>query len=376
MLHSSSDMYGASKILLITVLQLRDAGHEVHVVLSEQGPLADAIRKEGIEVHVIRLGILRRKYFGPSGLLNRLKVMRNAHRDLIRLANEKQITHLYSNTTAVLVGAWVARDLEIFHTWHIHEIIAKPKWLAWILGKLVGKCADQVIVVSQAVKEFWSGIISDKELTVVYNGIDYSSYINAKPSLRKELSIPEDHLLIGMIGRISHWKGQGYFLDIAKKLIQTHPNLSFVIAGDAFPGSEYLVTEMQQKIKVLGLEKEVYILGFRTDIPEILASLDIFVLPSILPDPLPTVILEAMASGKAVVATAHGGAREMVADHKTGYLIPWNDASKAAEVILPLIQHEERRLEMGSKGRERVLDQFSLEAFRKNMLECFSRAAV
>src|SRR5690606_15879524 len=147
MLHSSSDMYGASKILLITVLQLRDAGHEVHVVLSEQGPLADAIRKEGIEVHVIRLGILRRKYFSPSGLLNRLKVMRNAHRDLIRLANEKQITHLYSNTTAVLVGAWVARDLEIFHTWHIHEIIAKPKWLAWILGKLVGKCADQVIVV-------------------------------------------------------------------------------------------------------------------------------------------------------------------------------------------------------------------------------------
>lgn len=376
MLHSSSDMYGASKIFLITVLLLRDAGHEVYVVLSEEGSLAEAIRKEGVEVRIIRLGILRRKYFNPSGLLDRLKVTRKAHRALVRLAKQKQITHLYSNTTAVLVGAWVARKLGIFHTWHIHEIIAKPKWLAWILGKLVGKYADQVIVVSQAVKEFWSGIIPDKELTVVYNGIDYSSYINAKPSLRKELSLPEDHLLIGMIGRISYWKGQGYFLDIAKKMAQAYPNLSFVIAGDVFPGSEHLGTEMQQKIKALALEKQVYALGFRTDVPEILASLDIFVLPSILPDPLPTVILEAMASGKPVVATAHGGAREMVADHETGYLIPWDDAAEAVEIILPLIQQEERRLEMGNKGRERVLEQFSLEAFRKNMLRCFSRAAV
>ena len=110
MLHSSSDMYGASKIFLITVLLLRDAGHEVYVVLSEEGLLAEAIRKEGVEVRIIRLGILRRKYFNPSGLLNRLQVIRNAHRELVKLVREKQTTHLYSNTTAVLVGAWVAKE--------------------------------------------------------------------------------------------------------------------------------------------------------------------------------------------------------------------------------------------------------------------------
>ena len=374
MLHSSSDMYGASKIFLISILLLRDAGHEVYVVLSEEGSLAEAIRKEGVEVRIIRLGILRRKYFSPSGLLNRLQVIRNAHRELVKLAKEKQITHLYSNTTAVLVGAWVARDLRIFHTWHIHEIIAQPKWLAWILGKMVGRYANQVIVVSQAVREFWSLIIPGKELAVVYNGIDYSSYINPELYLRNELSIPDDHLLIGMIGRISHWKGQGYFLEIAKTLTEAHPNLSFVVAGDAFPGSEHLVTEMQQKIKALGLEKQVHTLGFRTDVPEILASLDIFVLPSILPDPLPTVILEAMASGKPVVATARGGAREMVKDTETGYLIPWDDASNAAGMMLPLIEKKELRLEMGSKGRKRVLEYFSLEAFRRNMLQRFSQA--
>ncbi len=372
MLHSSSDMYGASKIFLITLLQLKDAGHAVYVVLSEEGALAEAIRKEGVEVHIIRLGILRRKYFNPSGLFNRLQVIRNAHRELVTLVKEKQITHLYSNTTAVLVGAWVARDLRIFHTWHIHEIIAQPRWLAWILGKMVGKYANRVIVVSQAVKEFWNQIIPHKDLTVIYNGIDYSSYMNAAASLRKELAVPEERLLVGMIGRISHWKGQGYFLDMAKKITEIHPDVAFVIAGDAFPGSEQLVTEMQRKIIALGLEKQVYTLGFRTDVPEILASLDIFVLPSILPDPLPTVILEAMASGKPVVATAHGGACEMVVDHETGYLIPWDDASQAVEIIQPLIKQENLRKEMGRKGRERVLEHFSLEAFRRNIGESFA----
>src|SRR5690606_38430326 len=114
MLHSSSDMYGASKIFLIMVLLLRDAGHEVYVVLSEEGELAQEIRKEGVEVHIVRLGILRRKYFNPKGLINRIKVIKDARVSLVELAKQREITHVYSNTTAVLVGAWVARELGIF----------------------------------------------------------------------------------------------------------------------------------------------------------------------------------------------------------------------------------------------------------------------
>src|SRR5690554_51395 len=371
MLHSSSDMYGASKIFLIMVLLLRDAGHEVYVVLSEEGELAQAIREEGVQVHIIRLGILRRKYFSPQGLINRIKVIKDAHRSLVSLVKQKEVNHIYSNTTAVLVGAWVARELGVFHTWHIHEIIVQPKWLARSLGKIVGKYADSIIVVSRAVSHFWSRFITKKDLRVIYNGLDYSLYLNSEATLRKELSIPDDQLLIGMIGRISQWKGQGYFLDIAHQLLKAHPKLAFVIAGDAFPGSEHLVTEMQQKIAALGLEDNVFTLGFRTDVPEIMAALDIFVLPSILPDPLPTVILEAMASGKPVVATSHGGAAEMVKDGQTGYVIPWDDASNAADRMLPLIQEKELRLEMGRKGRQRVLEHFSLESFRRNIGECF-----
>jgi glycosyltransferase involved in cell wall biosynthesis len=371
MLHSSSDLYGASKIFLITALLLRDSGCYVKVVLSEEGPLADQLQREGINVSIIRLGVLRRKYFNPSGLINRLGVLKSAYKQILKLLKEENINHIYSNTTAVLVGAWVARSQKIYHTWHIHEIIVQPIWLAALLGKIVESSSDQVIVVSEAVKYFWSKYVSSEKIKVVYNGIDYTPYFEPKRKIRNELAIGNDYLLVGMVGRVSHWKGQSYFLDVADQLCRSYSNLVFIIVGDAFPGSEHLIEEMRQKIKNIGLEKRVHTLGFRSDVPEILSELDIFVLPSILPDPFPTVILEAMASRKPVVATTHGGACEMIKENDTGYLIPWDDASKAAAKMIPLIEGEELRLEMGKKGRERVLEYFSLEAFQRNMEKCF-----
>jgi glycosyltransferase involved in cell wall biosynthesis len=372
MLHSSSDLYGASKIFLISALLLRDAGHQVDVVLSEEGPLSDKLRKEGLEVSIIRLGILRRKYFNVKGLLNRARILRNAHSGIADLVKEKRINHIYSNTSAVLLGAWVSRSLKVFHTWHIHEIITKPRWLAAILGKIIGSSSDQIIVVSGAVKTFWSKYIPVKKLKVIYNGLHYGPYQDPIKLLRKELDINQDYLLIGMIGRVSHWKGQSYFLEIAGQLCQSYSNLVFIIVGDAFPGSEHLYEEMRLQIIKKGLEKRVHTLGFRSDIPEILAELDIFVLPSILPDPFPTVILEAMAAGKPIVATAHGGACEMVKENETGYLIPWENVSMAVTKMIPLIDDGKLRRAMGKSGRERVLEHFSLEAFRRNMERCFT----
>ena len=305
MLHSSSDLYGASKIFLITALLLRDSGCYIRVVLSEEGPLSDQLRLQGVNVSIIRLGVLRRKYFNIPGLINRIRVLKSANKQIRKLIKEEDINHIYSNTTAVLVGAWLAKSQKIFHTWHIHEIIVQPKWLAALLGKMVESSADQAIVVSEAVKNSWSKYVSSNKIKVVYNGIDYEPYFEPEKKIRKELAIGKDYLLIGMVGRVSHWKGQSYFLEVADQLCKSYSNLVFIIVGDAFPGSEHLFEEMSKKIKTIGLENRVHTLGFRSDVPEILSELDIFVLPSILPDPFPTVILESIAAGKPIVATGH-----------------------------------------------------------------------
>ena len=368
-LHSSSDLYGASKILLTLVNALIERGHVPVVVLSESGPLALALKKLGVKVHFIKLGILRRKYFNLPGIINRLLVTFKAQKRLKEIVSAESIDTIYSNTTGVLVGAWVASRMNIRHIWHIHEITVNPKWFVRFTGFLVNKYSNHVIVVSKAVKSHWLHYIDEDKIEIVYNGIDYSSYLTDKTDLRRELSLGDDAVLIGMVGRVHFWKGQDYFLKMAKELEEVDSRIVFIMVGDVFPGYEGLSVQIDELKRDLGLTEKVYNLGFREDIGNVMNALDIFVLPSTNPDPLPTVILEAMASGRPVVATNHGGAIEMVLDNKTGLLIPWDDEVAASEKIKPIILNKELRIQMGEKGRMRVLNNFSLSHFGRRISE-------
>ncbi len=371
MLHGSSDLYGASKIFLNSIAALREAGHQVTVVLSEDGPLAKELESLGIDLHLHKLGILRRKYFNLPGLLNRVKTIWKAKKFLEKLITEKQITHLYSNTSAVLVGAFVAKKRDIRHIWHLHEILVGPQWFVSLMGMLINRYADLVVVVSQAVWDNWKSKVSESKMHLLYNGIDYSPYLLQSTDIRNEIPEADGKILIGMIGRVNHWKGQPYFLDMAKVLIQEYQNIHFLIVGDAYPGTEVYITDMLEKIESLGLQRHITYLGYREDIPAILKSLDIFVLPSILPDPLPTVILEAMASSKPVIATQHGGACEMIIHDETGYLIPWDNAEVGAQFIGKLIADKNKREEMGEKGKVRVLEKFSSDTYQTKFIKLF-----
>jgi glycosyltransferase involved in cell wall biosynthesis len=172
-----------------------------------------------------------------------------------------------------------------------------------------------------------------------------------------------------MVARVHFWKGQTYFLDIAAQLKSRHSNLKFIMVGDAFPGYEYLYDEIRTRINSHQLEEDVIDLGYREDISRILYDLDIFILPSIQPDPLPTTIIEAMSSGKPVVATNHGGAPEMLKEGETGFLIPWNNAIEAANKIDSLIIDTGLRERMGKAGKLRVKDIFSLKKHEQEIIK-------
>ena len=110
----------------------------------------------------------------------------------------------------------------------------------------------------------------------------------------------------------------------------------------------------------------VFYLGYRADIPEVLASLDLLVLPSTSQDPLPTVVLEAMAAAKPVLATAQGGALEMIVENETGKFIPIANAQQAATILANLLSDKIALKEMGKAGRSRVEREFSPAAFAEN----------
>lgn len=370
-LHSSSDLYGASRCVFRTVDALEASGFQSIVVLSDEGPLAAMLREKGTAVSIVKLGIMRRKYMNPKGLLNRLKCLYKANGALSKLIKKENVSLVYSNTAAVWIGAWLAKKKRLRHIWHIHEIIVTPTWFKKFIEKYVTYTGDLALCVSQAVIENMKPNVPAYMMKLVYNGIDYLPFKEAHYDLKAELGIAKDTILIGMIARVHFWKGQPYFLDVAKALAARHDHLHFVMVGDAFEGYEYLYDEINAKVEANGLTDKVSNLGYRTDIPKIMSGLDIFMLPSVLPNPLPTTVLEAMAAAKPVIATAHGGATEMVIDGETGYLVPWDEAEKASLAFDELIESPSKRHSMGQAGQERVIEHFSIEAYKENMGKVF-----
>lgn len=366
-LQSSSDLYGSGKIIWQVLRLYKREGFNPIVLLTGPGPMESILKSEGFTVYIQNLGILRRKYVNPLGLLNRIDKNLKAYQFLNQLHEKYHFELVYSNTLAVIIGAYWAKRKQIPHIWHIHEILAGPKPLVKLLSTLLDSSTVNPIAVSQAVASNWQPHLKKAKIQVIHNGIPYEDFLTKHPLAKKELGLPEGQLIIGMIGRINPWKGQLYFLQIAEILCKKYPNIHFVLVGDPFAGYESILGEILEKIKISGLENRVSYLGFRSDIPTILQAFDIFVLPSILPDPFPTVILEAMASGKPVVATKPGGSEEMLVDSKTGFLIPMANVSLGVEAIEKLILNPDLLKAFGDSAQVRVLSEFSLEAFEEKI---------
>jgi len=368
-LHSSSELYGASKILIQVLEVVIDLGYSPLVILPGPGPLKEAISSLGIEVEIYNLAILRRKYFNFSGLFNRANRFWKAYKRLDTIIKERDIQLIYSNTLAVMVGAVYASKAKIPHVWHIHEIIQSPLIVTKLLSKIIDLSTSRPIAVSDAVRDHWKKYLKKSSPEVIYNGIDYLPYVHEFDVKRHEfLALPKGKIIVTMIGRINPGKGQLFFLEIAKKLTERHGRkVHFLMVGDAYPGYEFIDHQIEEFILDHLPPNQVTKLAFRNDIPQILNASDVFVMPSILPDSFPTVILEAMAAGLPIVATKSGGASEMVEDGVSGFLIPIKDVELGVEKISILIKNEGLAKTMGQFARSQVQQQYNLEAFNNNI---------
>jgi glycosyltransferase involved in cell wall biosynthesis len=372
-LHVVSDMYGSSKVLLQAVTSLKQKGHNVCVVVSEEGPLTIALQNAGIQTKIIRLGILRRRYFNFLGIINRAVVLTRAFFALKKLCKAQQIDLIYTNTAPVVVGGLLAKFTGIKNVWHLHEILEKESFMHRFFGKLINATASKVMVVSNAVYYNWAGVIDKSKMVTVYNGYkaDDVAAVNVAPAitnLREHLGITSNTVVVGMVGRINNIKGQPYFIEIAAAAKAAGLNCHFVMIGDAYTGYEYLYKTLEQQIQNLGLQDMVTNLYYQPNAASLIKDLDIFVLPSIKPDSFPVVVLEAMAAGKPVLATAQGGVLEQIDDCVTGFLVPINDAKTATEKLGVLVNSLFIRTKMGEAGKQKLQTQFSEEAFNVNIV--------
>jgi glycosyltransferase involved in cell wall biosynthesis len=369
-------MYGSSKVLLQAVIALKARGHKVCVVVSEKGPLTDALELEGIETKIIRLGILRRRYLNAQGLLNRAGVLTRSFFALKKLCKQNQIDIIYTNTAPVIIGGILSKFTGIKNVWHLHEILEPSSFMHRFFGWLINATAQKVIVVSDAVYNNWAGRIDGGKMVKVYNGfeasdinVDVNVGANASADLRDQLNLNNNTVLVGMVGRVNLIKGQFYFIQIAAAAKAAGLNCHFVMIGDAYKGYEYLYPQLESQIATLGLQNSITNLYYQPNAAALIQQLDIFVLPSIKPDSFPVVILEAMAAGKPIIATNQGGAQEQIDDCVTGFLVPINDATIAAQKLGVLVNNPDMRTRMGQAGTKKLEEQFSLATFNKNIVD-------
>lgn len=382
-LNSSNELYGADRSLLRLVKALDRERYEPFVVLPNdlpyEGYLANELKLADVDYQEIQLGVLRRKYSTPLGIFKLLVRIISSSNYLAKYSRENSINLIHSNTAAVLSGAGLSRMVQVPHIWHMREIITNPLWLKHAIAFLLHHFADTIIAVSGPVKDSLLAVdpkLADK-VEIVHNGIDPSPYNNIDNwiinDLRRSWGISDEDIIIGMIGRISPGKGQVYLVKACAQILKSRTDVRLVIVGGSIPGNSDHRDNLTNLIAAYGLQDRIILEDFRTEIGPILSAFDIFVLPSIHPEAFPTAVLEAMAAGKPVIATAHGGATEQIINDVTGILVSPSDESEMTLAVQSLIDNARLRQEIGIAGREFLLNNFTLDRYINKIEKIYQR---
>lgn len=373
-LHAGAEMYGADKVLLELIKGLDSKEFEAHVILPNDGVLVEALRQVGAKVSVLDYPILRRKYFNPKGIADYISSYNFYAKQIALYARQHSIDMVHNNTAAVLEGIYLKRKLKLPLIWHVHEIIVKPKAISDFINMLMGRYADKIVTVSQAVANHikQSPFIKDSQVEVIYNGVDNTVYYPMDASsIREKFDIAQDALVIGMIGRVNAIKGQNDFIEAVEPLLEKNEQAVAFLAGGVFPGEEWRLEELDKRIASSSVLSQIHRIDYYDKTSELYNMFDIFVLPSIKPDSLPTVVLEAMACSKPVVGYNNGGIAEMVVDDKSGCLVKPNRPQELSNAISLLLGSSEKREKFGRVGYQRQRELFSLESYIKNFSEFY-----
>ena len=224
------------------------------------------------------------------------------------------------------------------------------------------KHIDWFICVSQASYESIRMNIGKKPATVVYNGLDMNDYCLEKIQIDPGINaLKKSRRLVGIFGRIVEWKGHLTFIRAAAKIFEKFPDTVFVITGDDLSPQKFFLNQVKKEISNLKLNDHFIFTGWREKTSSVVYGLDVVVHPSILPEPFGLSVIEAMALGKAVVASSLGAIPEIIDDGQDGLLFNSKDADDLAEKIVQLISDDELRKSLGRRARLKVQNNFTID---------------
>lgn len=344
---------GAERLLVDVVRNLEPGRFESLVCcIQEKGALAAELEAAGVAVHCLDRMQTKRFDWGAVSAIKHL--LRRERIDLVHC-------HLYHANLYGRIAAWLAGVPAVVS---VHNTYTRVKLHRRLLNRLLARVTARIIAVSDETRRDilrYDGVPDEKVVTI-YNGIDVRRVASGltRAQARQRLGIGEQSIAVGCVGRLEEQKGHRFLFEALAILGREAPPLAARIRT-LVVGDGRLRGQLEDQVRALALEPRVTFLGTRSDVPDILKALDLYVMPSRW-EGLSIAMLEAMAAELAVIISDVGGVGRVLGNDEFGLRVPPADPRRLAQAIRDLAEQPARREALGRAARQRVVDAFSAEA--------------
>lgn len=358
--HAESSLgWGGQEIRIASEMRaLRDRGYRLGLVAQPDSQILARIREDGFPVHAVRM----------RGALD---VVAAATIARILRAEGVQILNTHSSVDA-WVGGFAARWLgvPVVRTRHLAIRIRRnplaPRVYTWLADRVVTTGEDgRDILIRQA------GVAPER-IVAIPTGVDTERFHPERADrlrLRRELGIPEDTPVVGIVAVIRRRKGHLILLEAMLSPPLREQGVHLVVAGEG-----PIRGPVEARVEALGLRERVHFLGYREDVPDVLAACDVVALPSIMGEGVPQTILQALALGRPVVASDVAGIRQVVRHGETGLLVPAEDPQALSQAIARLLAEPELGRRLGEAGRAVAVSTYAVHRMADAMERVYGEA--
>jgi len=356
----TNDLGGGTGNHLLSMLKHRDK-NSCQTVIFSSSPARDRVVPD-VPVHYLPPSKLCRFYpFAQVRYLALLnEKLKDGHPDIVHTYFFWSIVYGRLLKFAGKIRTLVENREDQGFDWGFHEY-------AWL--RMTNSLPDKIICVSEAVKKTVLDRegVAESRIAVIHNGVDIQHVPSEMEAVtRRELGFKDDHLVLGMVANYNRpVKGVANFLDAIPAIVSAVPAARFLFVGG---GDEEHA--LRDKARALGVDPYVVFAGYKKDIHRYYEIMDVSVLTSF-SEGLSLTLLESMGYGIPVVATRVGGNPEVVAEGRTGYLVPVNDTRILVDRIVSLLQNPDVRRSMGNEGRLRIEREFRIRDVANRYIEVY-----
>lgn len=354
---------GMEMFTLTSVKQLLKRNISVEFLCAEESRLQIEANNLGIIVHTL-------KATWPHYFSNIIRLALLIRRSSYNIIHSHASGDLWFFVPALKI---LNNQTPLLLTKHVASFIVKKDLLhRWIYNRL-----NFAIAISTMIKKnlMETCLLPESKVLLLHNGVDLARFnperVDSK-KVRIEFNIDDREILIGMLARFSPGKGHEEFLFAASKLNKKYSNLKFIITGEASRGENSYMDSIKKVASNYKLTNLIFT-GFRSDTPEVLSAMDVFVFPSHA-ESFGIALIEAMAMGKPCVCSNADGVLDIAVDGESALFFKNRDAEDLFDKLVVLIESDELRRKLSVAARKRVAEKFDIEKFTERLLEIYKQA--